>query len=174
MRRKRMVGLAVAAVIATMGVATAVAMAAGSLTGAGSTLIQPLMAQWQAHSGINITYGAVGSGTGIADITARSVQFGASDAPLTSAQAQACNGCTQIPWALTATGITFNIPGVHSLKLTGPIVSKIYLGQINNWDNGAIKKINKHAHLPNLKITPRVPQRWLRATPTRSPTSSRR
>ncbi len=154
MRRKRLVGLAVAAVIASMSVATAVAMAAGSLTGAGSTLIQPLMAQWQAHSGISITYGAVGSGTGIADITARSVQFGASDAPLTSAQAAACNGCTQIPWALTATGVTFNIPGVHSLRLTGGIVSKIYLGQITNWDSSAIKKINKHAHLPNLKITP--------------------
>ena len=84
MHRKRLVGLVVAALVASMSVATAVALAAGSLTGAGSTLIQPLMAQWQAHSGISITYGAVGSGDGIADITARSVQFGASDAPLTS------------------------------------------------------------------------------------------
>lgn len=154
MHRKRLVGFVVAAVIASMSVATGVALASGSLTGAGSTLIQPLMAQWQAHSGISITYGAVGSGTGIADITSRAVDFGASDAPLTSQQASACNGCTQIPWALTATGITFNIPGVHSLRLTGPIISQIYLGQISNWDSNAIKKINKHAHLPNLKITP--------------------
>jgi phosphate transport system substrate-binding protein len=154
LHRKRLVGFVVAAVVASMSVATGVALAAGSLTGAGSTLVQPLMAQWQAHSGINITYGAVGSGDGIADITARSVDFGASDAPLTASQAAACHGCTQIPWALTATGITFNVPGVHSLRLTGPIISQIYLGQITNWDANAIKKINKHTHLPNLKITP--------------------
>ena len=154
MHRKRLVGFVVAALVASMSVATAVALAAVPITGAGSTLIQPLMAQWQAHSGLNITYGPVGSGDGIADIIARSVQFGASDAPLTSQQAQQCNGCTQVPWALTATGVTFNIPGVRGLRLTGPVISAIYQGSITNWDAPAIKKLNKHAHLPNLTITP--------------------
>lgn len=153
MHRKRL-ALIVAALAVTMGAATAVATAAGSLTGAGSTLITPLMAQWQAHSGINIQYGSVGSGMGISDITARSVDFGASDAPLTPAQAAACNGCVQIPWALTATAIGFHVNGIRTLHLTGPVVAKIYLGQIGNWDSGAIKALNKHTHLPNLKITP--------------------
>ncbi len=154
MHRKRMVGIVVAAVVASMGIATAVAVAAGSLTGAGSTLIQPLMQQWGAHSGISITYGGVGSGTGIADITARSVNFGASDAPLTGAQAAACNGCVQVPWALTATAIGYKLAGVRGLKLTGPLLAKIYQGKITNWDSAAIKKVNKGKHLPNLKITP--------------------
>jgi phosphate transport system substrate-binding protein len=149
-----LVGLIVAALAVSMGAITAVAAAAGSLTGAGSTLITPLMAQWQAHSGISITYGSVGSGTGIADITSRTVNFGASDAPLTSAQASACHGCTQIPWALTATGITFNLPGVHKLRLSGPVLARIYLGRIGRWNNRAIKRLNKRAHLPNMKITP--------------------
>jgi len=153
-----LVGLIVAALVASMSAATAIAMAAGSLTGAGSTLVQPLMAQWTAdfqhRTGISVTYGAVGSGTGIEDISSRTVEFGASDAPLTPAQASACHGCVQIPWALTATAIGFHLSGVHTVKLTGPVLSKIYLGQITNWDSGAIKALNKHARLPNLKITP--------------------
>ena len=76
---------------------TATEAAGGDLTGAGSTLIAPLMAQWKADVkpkyGINLTYGSVGSGAGIAQITARTVDFGASDAPLTPAQASACNQC---------------------------------------------------------------------------------
>ena len=100
MHRKRLISLTVAALIASMTAATAIAVAAGSLTGAGSTLVAPLMAHWQtdfqSRTGVSVTYGAVGSGTGIADITSRSVDFGASDAPLTPAQAGACNGCVQI------------------------------------------------------------------------------
>ena len=152
MRRKRF-AIAVATVVASMGVMTAQAVAA-PLTGAGSTLVQPLMNQWILHSGLSITYSGVGSGTGITDISARAVSFGASDAPLTPSQASGCNGCVQAPWALTATGIGFNVPGVHKLRLTGPILAKIYLGQITTWNNQAIKKINKHTHLPNMKITP--------------------
>lgn len=158
MHRKRLIGLTVAALVASMSAATAIAVAAGALTGAGSTLVAPLMAHWssnfQKRTGISVTYGAVGSGTGIEDISSRTVDFGASDAPLTSAQASACHGCVQVPWALTATAVGFHINGVRSLKLTGPVVARIYLGQITNWDSGAIRSLNKHAHLPNLKITP--------------------
>ena len=81
------------------------------LKGAGSTLVAPLMANWingfEAHTNgaIKVTYGSVGSGAGIAQITARTVDFGASDAPMTPQQAAACNGCVQIPWALSATGL---------------------------------------------------------------------
>ena len=95
---------------------------AEALSGAGSTLIAPLMSQWQPDyantAGITITYGAIGSGGGIGAITARSVDFGASDAPLSPDQATACKDCLQIPWALAATVVTYNVKGVEDkLKL---------------------------------------------------------
>jgi phosphate transport system substrate-binding protein len=130
-----------------------------TLNGAGSTLVAPLEAEWAtgwgtATGGDVVNYQAVGSGTGITDITARTVDFGASDAPMTSLQAGKCDGCLTIPWALSATGVGFNIPGIHSLKVTGKVLAEIYLGQITNWDSSAIAKLNKGEHLPNLPITP--------------------
>jgi phosphate transport system substrate-binding protein len=147
----------VATVAGTSAVATAGASAAG-LTGAGSTLVAPLMANWisgfEIKEGIPVKYGAVGSGTGISQITARTVDFGASDAPLTPEQAAACNGCVQIPWALSATGVGFNIPGVKKLNLTGKILAGIYFGKITKWNDPKIKKVNSGAKLPGLTITP--------------------
>jgi phosphate transport system substrate-binding protein len=142
---------------ALLGPATSGA-SAYSLTGAGSTLIAPLEAYWAAdfnkRYGDTVTYAAVGSGAGIAQITARTVDFGASDAPLTPSQAAECKSCIEIPWALTATGISYNIAGVTRLRLTGPVLADIYLGEITNWDAPQIAKLNKGEKLPNLKITP--------------------
>jgi phosphate transport system substrate-binding protein len=151
--------LAVAAMASTSVASTAMAATPnGSLTGAGSTLMAPLMSNWaqdfESSHGIGITYGAVGSGAGIQQITARTVDFGASDAPLTAAQAGACNNCVQIPWALTATAVAFHLDGVKKLKLTGDVVAKIYMGQITNWNNKTIAKLNPGVKLPNLGITP--------------------
>jgi phosphate transport system substrate-binding protein len=151
--------LAVAALATTATASTAMASNAnGSLTGAGSTLVAPLMSNWaqdfEGRHSISVTYGAVGSGAGISQISARTVDFGASDAPLTPAQASACNNCVQIPWGLTATGIAFHLDGVKKLNLTGPIIAKIYLGTITNWNDRAIAKINPGVKLPNLGITP--------------------
>jgi phosphate transport system substrate-binding protein len=158
--RNRLLGLLIA-VAGTVGgmatVSTAGASAAG-LTGAGSTLVAPLMNNWingfEIKEGIPVKYGAVGSGAGIAQITARTVDFGASDAPLTPEQATACNGCVQVPWALSATGVGFNVPGVKKLNLSGPILAGIYFGKITNWNDPKIVKINPKAKLPNLAITP--------------------
>ncbi len=136
---------------------TAGASAAG-LTGAGSTLVAPLMANWisgfEIKEGIPVKYGAVGSGTGIAQITARTVDFGASDAPLTPEQAAACNGCVQIPWALSATGLGINIPGLKKVNVTGAILAGIYFGKITKWNDPKIKKVNPGVKLPGLTITP--------------------
>jgi phosphate transport system substrate-binding protein len=141
-----------------MATVSAASASAAGLTGAGSTLVAPLMNNWIANfeikEGIPVKYAPVGSGTGIAQITARTVDFGASDAPLTPEQASACNGCVQIPWALSATGIGFNIPGVKKLNLTGKILAGIYFGKITKWNDPKIKKINPKAHLPGLTITP--------------------
>jgi len=118
---KRLPIVAIMTVLTCMTAVLAVSPAGASaytLTGAGSTLVQPLETFWasdfQSKYGDTITYSGVGSGAGIAQVTARTVDFGASDAPLTPTQAAACNGCDQIPWALTATGIAYNLAGVHS------------------------------------------------------------
>ena len=130
-----------------------------NLTGAGSTLVAPLMSQWQpkydTEKGVAVTYGAIGSGGGIEQITARTVDFGASDAPLTSSQASACKGCVQIPWALSATAVAYHVQGVPTgLKLTGPILSDIWLGKITAWNAPQIKSLNPGVKLPSTKITP--------------------
>ena len=156
---KRLAGATCAALIAgaVLGMTPAVASAA-ALSGAGSTLVAPIEAEWaaawaQSTGNPAPTYQAVGSGTGLKDIGAGLVDFGASDAPL-SASTTPCNGCFQIPWALSATGVSWNVPGVHHLNLTGAVLAGIYLGKITNWSDPRIKKLNKGAHLPNLAITP--------------------
>jgi phosphate transport system substrate-binding protein len=139
--------------------AAAAEAATPTLNGAGSTLVQPLEAEWAtgwstATGGDVVNYQGVGSGTGITDITARTVDFGASDAPMTASQASKCGGCLTIPWALSATGVGFHVPGISTLKVTGKVLAEIYLGQITNWDNSAITSLNKGEHFPNLGITP--------------------
>jgi len=159
LQRTRLLRLLIA-VVASVGIMSSVTAAAASaaVTGAGSTLVAPLMANWisnfEIKEGIPVKYSAVGSGTGIAQITARTVDFGASDAPLTPEQAAACNGCVQVPWALSATGVGFNIPGVKKLNLTGKVLAGIYFGKITKWNDPKITAINKGAKLPGLNITP--------------------
>jgi phosphate transport system substrate-binding protein len=157
--RNRLLGLFVAIIGTVACMATvATASASAALTGAGSTLVAPLMANWingfEIKEGIPVKYGAVGSGAGIAQITARTVDFGASDAPLTPEQASACNGCVHIPWGLSATGIGFNVPGIKKLNLSGSVLAGIYFGRITKWNDPKIKKLNPKSKLPGLTITP--------------------
>lgn len=159
MQRTRLLRLLIAVVASTGVMASATTAAApAAITGAGSTLVAPLMANWitnfEIKEGIPVKYSAVGSGTGIAQITARTVDFGASDAPMTPEQAAACNGCVQVPWALSATGLGFNIPGVKKLNLTGSVIAGIYFGRITKWNDPKIAKINPGTKLPGLNITP--------------------
>jgi phosphate transport system substrate-binding protein len=157
---KRGLALIAAAAVALTAIAAAGAKSNDTtITGAGSSFVSPLVSVWTpaigSAFGYTLQYSPVGSGAGIAAITNRQVDFGASDAPLTPDQAAACKGCVQIPWALSATSIAYNVPGapVH-LKLDGPTIAKIFLGQITNWNDAAIKALNKGASLPDLKITP--------------------
>jgi len=129
------------------------------LVGAGSTLVAPLVAQWSndyaKKTGSTITYGAIGSGGGIAQITARTVDFGASDAPFSPDQADQCKNCLQVPWALAATLVSYNVKGAPAkLKLDGPTLANIYLGKITKWNDPAIGKLNPGASLPSTNITP--------------------
>jgi phosphate transport system substrate-binding protein len=133
-----------------------------ALVGAGSTLVAPLMSKWQpefeSKTEIAVTYGAIGSGGGIEQITNRTVDFGASDAPLTEEQFEEANAegeVEQIPWALSGTVPAYNVKGVpNNLKLSGEVLAGIYLGKIASWDDPAIAKLNPGASLPSTKITP--------------------
>jgi phosphate transport system substrate-binding protein len=130
----------------------------GSLVGAGSTFVAPLVSAWTPKVddtyGLKITYGPIGSGGGIQQITNRTVDFGASDAPLTPDQFAACKGCAQIPWALSATSIAYRGDSLpNHIKLDGAALSGIFLGRIKKWNDPAIKKLNKGKNLPDLDIT---------------------
>src|SRR5262245_18985857 len=134
---------------------------ATTISGAGSSFVSPLVSLWTPALGsafdYTIQYSPTGSGAGITAITNRQVDFGASDAPLTPDQFSACNGCVQIPWALAGTAIPYNIPGLEvprntNLNLNGDVIAKIYMGEITNWSDAAIKKLNPKAKLPDLKI----------------------
>jgi len=132
---------------------------ADSLKGAGATFPYPLISQWipkyDSLTGVRVEYSPVGSGGGIQAITNRTVHFGASDAPMTPDQFQSCNGCVQIPWVLSATAVSYNVPNapVH-LKMTGAVLANIYLGKVDKWNDAAIRRINPGVNLPDLKITP--------------------
>jgi phosphate transport system substrate-binding protein len=130
----------------------------GALVGAGSTFVYPLVAKWisdysKTH-GVTITYGPIGSGGGIQQITNRTVDFGASDAPMTPDQQRACKGCLQIPWALAGTSIPYNLPGAPThLKLTGTVLADIFLGRIKSWNDAAIARLNPGVKLPAVPVT---------------------
>src|SRR4051794_36156958 len=157
-KRLTILTAAVAAVMVAAAAATAKSTDT-TITGAGSTFVQPLVAAWTpalgSAFGYTVQYSGVGSGAGIAAITANQVDFGASDAPLNQAQESACPDCIQIPWALSATAVAYNVAGAPAhLNLDGNTISKIFLGTITNWNDQAIKALNKSANLPDLKITP--------------------
>ena len=130
-----------------------------TLVGAGSTLVAPILTQWQGDystaKGVTITYGAIGSGGGIQQISSRTVDFGASDAPLTASQKANCKGCVMIPWALAATTVSYNVPGVSKpLRLTGPVVADMYLGTVTTWNDPKIAKLNPGVTLPSTDVHP--------------------
>ena len=163
MKRALALGLVVIAVVAIAAVAgrtqsASAKPAAGSLVGTGATFPFPLISKWipavDDALGIRITYTATGSGAGIAQITARTVDFGASDAPLSPDQLTACKGCVVIPWALAGMSIPYNLPGLNGrLRLNGPTLVGIYSGNITKWNARAIKKLNPKLNLPDTKIT---------------------
>src|SRR4051795_4199721 len=128
------------ALLALGALALVTAAAAGAkhtatvINGAGSTFVSPLVSTWTPALGqafdYTIQYAAVGSGGGIQAISNRSVDFGASDAPLTPDQFNACNGCVQIPWTASATSVAYNLQGATPhLKITGPVLANIFLGK---------------------------------------------
>jgi len=134
-----------------------------SLSGAGSTFINPLMSKWSeqyvdAHCGAQVSYQSVGSGAGITQFLQQTVDFGATDSPMTDAQiAQSKAGAVlHIPATIGGVAISYNIPEVAAsthLQFTGDTLAKIFLGQIKNWNDPAIAASNTGVNLPNQPIT---------------------
>ena len=160
--------LAVAACGSTTTPATSTAATAipsggpGILTGAGSTYVAPFFAlafakYHQQHPAVTVNYSPVGSSAGIAAISAKQVNFGASDVPMNASELAAVKGgpVTQVPDALGAEGVAYNLnlPAGARLHLTGPVLAQIFLGQITHWDDPAITALNPGITLPAASIT---------------------
>ena len=148
----RLIAMAAAALVSTS------AFAAGSLTGAGSTWVYPLVSKWAAayaqKTGVQVNYQPIGSGGGIQQIKAGTVAFGASDMPLTP-EVLSQNNLIQFPTAIAGEDIVYNLPGVQSgqLLLTGPVIADIYLAKITKWNDPAIQKLNPRLQLPDMAIS---------------------
>jgi phosphate transport system substrate-binding protein len=131
-----------------------------TLNGAGATFPFPLIDTWRVeyqnvNPNVNLNYQSIGSGGGINQFTQKTVDFGASDAPLTAAQASALPGpAVHIPETIGSVVAAYNVIGVPSkgLKLTGPILADIFLGKITKWDDPAIKDLNPGLPLPSKDI----------------------
>ena len=139
-------------------VLTMSAAQAQNLTGAGATFPYPIYSKWfseyaAAHPGVAINYQSIGSGGGIRQVTAGVVDFGASDGPMTDQQlADSKVKLVHIPTVLGADVPAFNVPGVNDLKFSGDVLADIFLGKINNWNDGRIAKDNPGVRLPDQKI----------------------
>ncbi|HYT49072.1 MAG TPA: phosphate ABC transporter substrate-binding protein PstS [Pyrinomonadaceae bacterium] len=130
------------------------------LQGAGATFPNPLYQKWlseygKAHTNIKIDYQSIGSGGGIKQIQARTVDFGASDAPMTDAEMKASPAeLVHIPTVLGAVVITYNLSGVSQpLRFSPDVIADIFLGRIKKWDDARIKADNANATLPDADIT---------------------
>jgi phosphate transport system substrate-binding protein len=141
---------------------TAASGGPGTLSGAGSTYVAPFFTlafarYHQQHPAVIVTYSAVGSSAGIAAISAQQVNFGASDVPMNARELAAAKGgpITQVPDALGAEGVAYhlNLPAGARLRLTGPVLAEIFLGQITHWNDPAITALNPGITLPPAPIT---------------------
>jgi phosphate transport system substrate-binding protein len=146
----------------SLGLATAL-MTAGSafatdITGAGATFPYPIYAKWaeayKAKSDVGMNYQSIGSGGGIKQIVAKTVDFGASDMPLTPEELNK-NGLMQFPAVMGGVVPVINVNGIEAgqLKLDGTVLADIYLGKITKWNDPAIVAMNSGAKLPDEAIT---------------------
>lgn len=130
-----------------------------TLNGGGSTFALPIISAWstqyKALTGVQINYQGTGSGAGISAIIAKSLDFGATDAPLNATQHSQNPALLTIPESLGAVTIAYNVPGIPThINMTGTIIADIYLRVITNWDDANISAINPGVTFPNLAIIP--------------------
>lgn len=148
--------VATGAALTVLGAATAVC--AADITGAGATFPYPLYSKWaetyKKNSGTGMNYQSIGSGGGIKQILAKTVDFGATDAPMSGADLEK-NGLIQFPAVIGGVVPVVNIDGVRpgQMRLTGAVIADIYLGKILKWNDAAIAALNPGLKLPDQTIT---------------------
>lgn len=150
--------ISLAATLAVLSAPTAQAAQATRISGAGATFPAPVYAKWaevyRSETGVSLNYQAIGSGGGVRQVKAKTVDFGASDKPLTAKELGEA-GLIQFPMVIGGVVPVVNLPGVRpgQLKLTGPLLADIFLGTIKKWNDPRIAAVNKGVRLPNLPIT---------------------
>jgi len=155
MRKSSLVRLSV---LAVLGLGMGAQAQSLTINGVGATFPYPIYAQWAFEyenlTGMKMNYQSIGSGGGIAQIKANTVDFGASDAPLKSEELSA-SGLIQFPMIIGGIVPVVNLKGIEpgQLKLTPELLVDIFLGKITKWDDPAIKKVNPELTLPGKDIT---------------------
>ena len=147
-------------VLACAALAAAIARPAlaADITGAGATFPYPIYAKWadayRKATGKGVNYQSIGSGGGIKQITARTVDFGASDMPMKAEDLQK-NGLVQFPAIMGGVVPVYKVEGVASgqIKFTGALLADIYVGKVTKWNDAAIAKLNPGVKLPGDNIT---------------------
>ena len=130
-----------------------------TLTGAGATFPYPLYSKWfEAYAGSNpvrVNYQPIGSGGGIRQVTQKTVDFGASDAPMTDEELGAAPGTLHIPTVLGSVAVTYNLPGLQRpLNLDGATLAAMFQGQVKKWNDPRIAALNPGVALPDEDILP--------------------
>ena len=146
------------AIVAAGMIAASTSAFAADITGAGSTFIFPVLSKWadayKKESGSGVNYQSIGSGAGIKQIQAKTVTFGATDAPL-KAEVLEKDGLVQWPMVMGAIVPVVNLEGIKpgELVLSGEVLGDIYLGKVTKWNDPAIAKLNPKLTLPSDAIT---------------------
>jgi phosphate transport system substrate-binding protein len=145
------------AALAACGIGLSAPASSADITGAGATFPFPLYSKWaeayKKETGTGLNYQSIGSGGGIRQIRAKTVDFGASDMPL-KGEDLTKDGLVQFPTVMGALVPAFNLPGINAreLKFTGPILADIYLGKISRWNDAQLTALNSDVKLPDAAI----------------------
>ena len=153
---KILIGISAAILLATSTIMTGTVYAqAVTINGAGATFPFPLIDTWRVEyqkvkPDVNINYQSIGSGGGVKQFTEKTVDFGATDAPLTQNESQKAPGAVHIPETIGSVVAAYNLPGIpdKGLKLTGEVLADIFLGKITKWNDPKIQSLNTDKTLP--------------------------
>ena len=130
---------------------------AKEILGAGATFPYPyyskLFDEYNKKTGVKVNYQSIGSGGGIKQLQAKTVDFGASDAPMSDDELKASAPIVHIPTCLGADVITYNLPGVTTLKFSGEVIADIFLGKITKWNDKSLMALNAGVKLPDMAIS---------------------
>src|SRR5947209_14656157 len=124
-----------------------------TINGAGATFPYPIYSKWfsdynKLHPDVQINYQSIGSGGGIKQITEKTVDFGASDAPMSEDELKKAPGLVHIPTVMGAVVVVYNLPAVASLRLSPETLANVFLGKIQTWNDAGMPKDNRGAKLP--------------------------